>query len=106
MPAGRGKCPTCGFRWADFDRTHRLGCATCYDTHAPMTMATLARIQPGLEHQGRRPQGSVADVLGKLVKAKEQLSRALSTEDYETAAALRDAIAELEAGRPPAPPGS
>ena len=30
-PVGRGKCPACGFRWADYERIHRLGCATCYE---------------------------------------------------------------------------
>ena len=43
-PVGRGKCPTCGFRWADFDRIHRLGCPTCYEAHAPQALATIARM--------------------------------------------------------------
>lgn len=102
-PVGRGKCPTCGFRWADFDRVHRLGCPTCYEAHAPQALATLARIQPGLEHQGRRPYDA-ADREAKLAKARLLLKAALKEEDYETAAVLRDQIAELEAGLPGAKP--
>lgn len=103
-PVGRGKCPTCGFRWADFDRVHRLGCPTCYEAHAPQALATLARIQPGLEHQGRRPYDGSADREAKLAKARLLLKAALKEEDYETAAVLRDQIAELEAGLPGAKP--
>ena len=103
-PVGRGKCPTCGFRWADFDRLHRLGCPTCYEAHAPQAMATLARIQPGLEHHGRRPHDAAADREARLTKARLLLKSALKEEDYETAAVLRDQIAELEGGQPGATP--
>lgn len=103
-PVGRGKCPTCGFRWADFDRLHRLGCPTCYEAHAPQAMATLARIQPGLEHHGRRPFDATADREARLTKARLLLKSALKEEDYETAAVLRDQIAELEGGQPGANP--
>jgi protein arginine kinase activator len=101
-PVGRGKCPTCGFRWADFDRVHRLGCPTCYEAHAPQALATIARIQPGLEHHGRRPYDAAADREAKLTKARVLLKSALKEEDFETAAVLRDQIAELEAGLPEA----
>ncbi|MEY5005973.1 MAG: hypothetical protein RI969_1061 [Verrucomicrobiota bacterium] len=97
-PVGRGKCPACGFRWSDYERIHRLGCATCYEAHAPQALATIARIQPGLEHHGRRPQDSQADRLAKLAKARADLQDALRVEDYEAAAVLRDQIAELENG--------
>ena len=95
-PQGRGKCPTCGFRWADFVRIHRMGCPTCYQTHAQEALETIARIQPGIEHQGRRPLGSAADTLMRLTKARQLLKEALKDEDYETAAVLRDQISDLE----------
>ena len=99
-PIGRGKCPTCGFRWADFDRIHRFGCPTCYEAHAPQALATIARIQPGLEHHGRRPFDAAADREAKLAKARDLLKAAMKEEDYETAALLRDQISGLE-GRLP-----
>ncbi|MFM7743666.1 MAG: UvrB/UvrC motif-containing protein [Verrucomicrobiota bacterium] len=98
-PVGRGKCPACGFRWADFDRLHRLGCPTCYEAHAPQALTTIARLQPGLEHQGRRPFDPVADREARLTKARASLKEALKTEDYEAAAALRDLILSLESGQ-------
>lgn len=96
VPVGRGKCPTCGFRWADYDRIHRLGCATCYEAHAPQALAMIARIQPGLEHHGRRPADPDAAREVKLTRTRELLQAAIKDEDYETAAALRDQIASLE----------
>ena len=97
-PQGRGKCPTCGFRWTDFERIHRMGCPTCYETHEAQALATIARIQPGLEHQGRRPYDAKADRIALLTKAKSLLKAALKEEDFETAAALRDQIMGLENG--------
>jgi protein-arginine kinase activator protein McsA len=79
-----------------------LGCPTCYEAHAPQALATIARIQPGLEHHGRRPYDAAADREAKLTKARVLLKSALKEEDFETAAVLRDQIAELEAGLPEA----
>jgi protein-arginine kinase activator protein McsA len=47
-------------------------------------------------HSGRRPQPSELDLKNRLVKAKAELAEAVKNEDYETAAVLRDQIAELD----------
>ncbi|MFM9147504.1 MAG: UvrB/UvrC motif-containing protein [Verrucomicrobiota bacterium] len=97
--AGRGRCPACGFRWSDFERVRRLGCPSCYEAHSRETVVTIARAQPGLVHTGRRPAADeTADPRGKIASAKQRLREALAEEDYETAAVLRDLIAELENG--------
>lgn len=113
VPAGRGRCPSCGFRWADFDRTQRLGCAQCYTSHPRETDALIARAQPGLQHVGRRPTapGSTplqTTLLPELEAARPRkaptkeltldqlqsdLKAAVEREDYEKAARLRDQIA-------------
>ncbi len=97
--AGRGKCPACGFRWSDFDRIRRLGCPSCYEAHARHASVAISRAQPGLIHTGRRPAGEdKADRDRKIAEARQRLREALAEEDYETAAVLRDRIAELETG--------
>lgn len=97
--AGRGRCPTCGFRWSDFERVRRLGCPSCYEAHARETVVAIARAQPGLIHTGRRPAAAeTADPRSKIASARLRLREALAEEDYETAAVLRDLIAELETG--------
>jgi protein arginine kinase activator len=99
MPSGRGRCPSCGFRWQDFERTHRIGCPTCYQAHTEQVLATIARLQPGMAHQGRRPQVSAAERQAKLSALQALLADAVKEEDYESAAALRDQIAAWEAGQ-------
>ncbi|MEY4798069.1 MAG: hypothetical protein RI978_370 [Verrucomicrobiota bacterium] len=99
-PTGRGRCPSCGFRWQDFERTHRIGCPTCYQAHTEQVLATIARLQPGMAHQGRRPQALTADRQAKLAACQALLAEAVKEEDFESAAALRDQIVALEAGNP------
>ena len=96
MPKIQGSCPSCGFRWEDFQRTHRIGCPQCYEAHTQDLLPTLSRIQPGISHSGRRPQPSETDLKNRLQKAKTELAEAIKNEDFETAAALRDQIAELD----------
>ena len=95
MPKIQGSCPSCGFRWEDFERTHRIGCSRCYEAHTQELLPTLSRIQPGVMHSGRRPQLTEIDLKNRIQKAKVDLAEAVKNEDYETAAALRDQIAEL-----------
>lgn len=97
-PLGRSRCPTCGFRWADFERLHRLGCPTCYEAHGPEALATIARLQPGVDHQGRGPHSSPTARRARLTKAQTDLQVAVADEDYEAAAELRDLIRELQTG--------
>ena len=95
-PLGRGRCPSCGFRWEDFERTQRIGCPTCYETHQMHLDPTLSRIQPGIKHVGRRPQPTLEEKKAQLAQFKSQLKTAVQSEDYESAAGLRDQIARLE----------
>ncbi len=57
---------------------------------------TLARIQPGIQHSGRRPQPTLEEKRAQLAQFKTQLKSAVASEDFESAAGLRDQIARLE----------
>jgi protein arginine kinase activator len=57
---------------------------------------TLARIQPGIQHSGRRPQPTIEEKRAQLTQFKTQLKAAVESEDFESAAGLRDQIARLE----------
>lgn len=96
IPLGRGRCPSCGFRWEDFERTQRIGCPTCYEAHQAHLAPALARIQPGETHVGRRPHQSLEQKKAQLTQFKVQLDSAIKAEDYESAAGLRDRITHLE----------
>ena len=60
----------------------------------------IAQLQPGLAHQGRRPQASTAERQAKLTACQGLLAEAIQTEDFESAAALRDQINALETSLP------
>jgi protein arginine kinase activator len=98
-PKKRIPCPTCGFRWTDFEKVLRLGCPTCYTTHFEDIELTIGRIQPGLAHVGRHPT-QPHDFLVKLPKLRTLLQEAIQHEDFESAAMLRDQISELEKQAP------
>jgi protein-arginine kinase activator protein McsA len=112
LPASRLPCPACGFRWSDFDRHQRLGCPRCYATHDTQSRALVARSQPALIHQGRRPGAPVAPLQREieelrappapaptLAELEAGLAAAIQGENFEEAARLRDLLAARRAAR-------
>lgn len=92
------KCPVCGFSQADFKKTGRLGCAACYATFAEGLHTLLKAMHKGTEHVGKLPQRAHRSIqLHHRMRAlNENLQKAVSEENYETAASLRDQIKQLE----------
>ena len=92
------KCPVCGYTQADFKKTGRLGCSTCYATFAEGLNTLLKAMHKGTEHVGKLPQRAHKEIqLGDRMRAlTEHLQKAVAEENYETAASLRDQIKQLE----------
>ena len=92
------KCPTCGFSQADFKKTGRLGCANCYTTFAEGLSTLLKGMHKGNEHVGKIPARLVKTIEREtqLKTLQRDLKKAVSSEDYESAATLRDQIRHLE----------
>jgi len=93
------KCPSCGFSQADFKKTGRLGCATCYTTFADGLAALLKGMHKGTEHVGKVP-ARMAKTLEResaMKTLQRDLRKAVSDEDYESAATIRDRIRHLDA---------
>ncbi len=87
------KCPLCGMRLRDFQKTTRLGCPTCYDTFKGELKRLMSGMQKGDQHTGKQPAWAVAAAESPtLVSLKKQLDAAIGGEDYEEAARLRDRI--------------
>lgn len=92
------KCPVCGFSQADFKKTGRLGCATCYTTFADGLASLLKGMHKGTEHMGKIPS-RMAKTIEREVQLKtlqRDLKKAVAQEDYESAATLRDQIRHLD----------
>jgi len=92
------KCPICGYTQADFKKTGRLGCSTCYETFADGLNTLLKAMHKGTEHVGKLPQRAhrAMELSDRMRDLTESLEKAVKEENYETAASLRDQIKQLE----------
>ena len=100
-------CPECGMTLSEFRARGRFGCAHDYVVFAEHLDPLFERIhdvQPA-RHEGRLPENiGGEEVVSKqrtLADLRKQLEAAVSEENYELAASLRDRIVELE-GEPKA----
>ena len=92
------RCEKCGRTYYEFQKSGRLGCGECYKAFEPQVKQALYKMQKGTEHKGKIPSKSSAEILKKrkLSDLKNQLAKAVSSEDYETAAKLHKEIKGLE----------
>jgi protein arginine kinase activator len=92
------KCINCGLTYNEFVKTGKLGCSKCYETFARQMKPLLERLHGNSEHTGKIPDEIKAhnDRIKKINIIKEELKKAISKEEYEKAAKLRDIIIEEE----------
>ncbi|MBQ1257925.1 MAG: UvrB/UvrC motif-containing protein [Clostridia bacterium] len=91
-------CETCSMDYKQFKRNGMLGCADCYKAFREPIEEMLTRMHGNAQHVGRIPGGVNSQISLKLQidKLKQQLTRAVSQEEYEKAALLRDQIRALQ----------
>ena len=92
------RCPACGLTQADFKKTGRLGCATCWETFAPGLATLLKAMHKGDHHIGKVPTRAAHTLVisEKIRQLSAELEKTVHAEKYEEAAVLRDQIRELE----------
>jgi len=100
------RCPACGATLQDFRQTGRLGCARCYTTFEAHLRDLLRRLHGSAQHVGERyasaapaaggETGGGASAAREVGQLKERLRRAISEENFELAAELRDRLKVLE----------
>ena len=88
------KCPGCGFTNADFKKAGRLGCSQCYTAFAEGLEGMLKTMHKGTKHAGKIPQAlrQSRDLADRLKNLQKKLDKAVTSEDFEEAASLRDEI--------------
>ncbi|KAB2667996.1 MAG: excinuclease ABC subunit B [Verrucomicrobia bacterium] len=93
------KCETCGFTQAELKKTGRLGCAECYTVFADVLDTLLKGMHKGTQHKGKVPAAIRETVTREsgLARLVADLQSAVSREDFESAARLRDEIKTLKA---------
>jgi protein arginine kinase activator len=96
-PSVRG-CPGCGTTLGQIRQTGTLGCPDCYTTFEGPLAPIVQRAQAGaVGHVGRAPTAASAREAQVALRAKlvRELEEAVSSEQYERAARIRDRIHEL-----------
>lgn len=88
------ECPTCSFTIEDYQKIGRLGCGDCYVAFGPNIEQRLPSLHKGLKHTGHVPEGlaELEQKKSKLEELQKKLDQAISSENYEDAARLRDQL--------------
>jgi len=93
------KCEVCGLTFKEFRQQGLLGCPNDYDVFAKALEPLLVRAHEGAtQHVGKAPRHADVDLTRdiEVLRLRSQLHEAVTAEDYELAAKLRDQIKELE----------
>lgn len=93
-------CSFCSSTLRDFRQTGRVGCAHCYTAFEHSLRNLLRRVHGNSRHAGVRYEGPSDEqmlIVGTKEQLRERLERAISTEQFELAATLRDQLKTLEA---------
>jgi protein arginine kinase activator len=92
------KCPDCGLTYKDFKKIGRLGCGECYSVFKKYLAPLLKRIHGSSSHCGKSPLEIAKGDKNKtgLQDLRSMLQKAISDEEYEEAAKIRDQIRQLQ----------
>ena len=99
LPGDAVRCSYCGTSLRDFRASGRLGCAQCYGAFEQSLRDLLRRVHGSAKHVGRRydvPNPALLERDAALGELRERLQQAIRSEEFETAATLRDQIRTLE----------
>jgi protein arginine kinase activator len=92
------KCENCSMAYKEFKESGLLGCSQCYEYFKPAILSVIKGVQGNIEHLGKIPKKSGKELMQKrkLLQLKEDLQKAITLEEYEKAAEIRDEIRKLE----------
>ncbi len=92
-------CPNCGFTLEQFGKEAVLGCPSDYEIFEKALEPLIAKAHAGKTmHCGKVPSRMPIESKQQieLMQLRQKLDEAVKAEDYETAAKLRDKIADVE----------
>lgn len=93
------ECPLCGIKFMEFRNSGRLGCPNDYQEFREELTPLLENIHGETRHCGKTPRRLPQNkqTQSELIQLRNRLKQAITKEDYEEAARLRDRIRQLEA---------
>jgi len=91
-------CPNCGCDDAQLQNSGRFGCPECYEAFDSILPALLGKMQPALEHKGKRPVHGIRrqEVGLRESQLRKELEKAVREERFEDAAVYRDRLRQLD----------
>jgi protein arginine kinase activator len=92
------ECPLCGIKFVEFRNSGRLGCPHDYQEFRQELLPLLENIHGETRHCGKMPRRlpQSKQTQSELMQLRNRLKQAVTKEDYEEAARLRDRIRQLE----------
>lgn len=92
------RCPSCNMRYEDFKSKGRLGCDNCYQAFREELRPMLEKMNKSSRHIGKVPSRLEGDVMKKISmdRLKKEMEEAVRSEDFESAAEIRDKIKKLQ----------
>jgi protein arginine kinase activator len=93
------QCEHCSMTFPQFLKVGRFGCAYCYETFKEQLKPVLRRLHSGnWTHNGKIPKriGGSIYLRKQIDELKHDLRNAISHEEFEKAAEIRDEIRTLE----------
>ncbi|MCD4831639.1 MAG: UvrB/UvrC motif-containing protein [Anaerohalosphaeraceae bacterium] len=94
-------CQSCGNTMEEFSKTSLLGCPDDYEAFGDAIEMVIRKAQNDkTQHEGKVPVGvditQKSEAETEIAGLKKQLADAIESEDYETAAKLRDRIQKMQ----------
>lgn len=88
-------CPSCGLSLEELYRSGRVGCADCYTAFEDILEPYIKKTHGVSKHIATHSNSEDKSV-NSIEILQKQLNEAIASEDYESAARLRDEIRRLE----------
>ena len=93
--AAQKRCPACGVSLEEIVDSGKIGCAECYRTFRQELMPTIQNIHGKAIHAGKHPKAHLKEIPERIEQLKNEMQEAVSQENFETAAKIRDEIRRL-----------
>ncbi len=104
LAAETERCEKCGCSFNDILRYGKAGCSQCYEKFYDRLIPSIRRIHGQASHTGKIGSGAVKrekteSAHEKIEKLRAEMNKAVSAEDFERAAQLRDEIKAIGEGK-------
>jgi protein arginine kinase activator len=95
---GRAVCSKCGYTFDKFKKTGYFGCSECFSVFSKQIRVLMHKMFGSIQHKGKYPIKLQAYkmFMDDINTLRLKLEEALTNEDYEEAAVLRDKIKQMQ----------